>query len=160
VSSQARLVLSPLSSGGSPNRCPAERNSARSKCPPYIRRFHDNYCSGGVHFVVCCRHKNQPVALNSELNLNSLAMDERRYLVGRFVTIQTEIQTGITFARVALSSRSASKTARNTANAHKAYDTARRWAQETLLSRAESKEIADQLQLLKAELAKLNKRSG
>lgn len=83
----------------------------------------------------------------------------RRRNVGAGYAIQTEIKTGLTFAKVALSSRSASKTARNTANAHRAYDTARRWAQEMALTPAESKEIADQLEALKAELAKLETRS-
>jgi DNA-binding response OmpR family regulator len=71
--------------------------------------------------------------------------------------IKVEIQTGQTFARVALNSKDRKKTLRNRAHAQKAYDTARRWAEQRLLPQAESKEIADQLELLKAELGKLEK---
>ncbi len=84
-------------------------------------------------------------------------MAKRRLPAGGLLAIQTEIKTGLTFARVALSSHHASKIARTTANARKAYDTARRWAQETALTPADSKEIADQLEALKAELAKLQR---
>lgn len=73
--------------------------------------------------------------------------------------IKTEIKAGHTFARVALSSRFPIKTARNTAHAQKAYDTARQWTQETELSPDDSIEIADQLERLKTQLEELRKRS-
>ena len=71
--------------------------------------------------------------------------------------IRVEIQTGHTFARVALDSKDRKKTIRNRAHARKAYDTARRWAEQALLPQAVSKEIAEQLELLEAELRKLEK---
>jgi hypothetical protein len=71
--------------------------------------------------------------------------------------IRVEIQTGYTFARVALNSKDRKKTVRNAANARKAYETARRWAEQALVPQAVSKEIADQLELLEAELRKLEK---
>jgi hypothetical protein len=70
--------------------------------------------------------------------------------------IKTEIQTGRTFARVALDATDPKKLARNAANARKAYDTALAWAEKTFLSAADAKEIGDQLQQLKTELAALN----
>ena len=70
--------------------------------------------------------------------------------------IKVEIETGRTFARVALDSPDPKKVARNAANARKAYDTARAWAEKTFLSAADSKEIYDGLGQLRAELAKLN----
>ena len=75
------------------------------------------------------------------------------------MAIMTEIHAGHTFARVAMTSRFSDKRARNTANAQKAYDTARRWTRETALSSEESKEIAEQLELLETDLAKLKKHS-
>ena len=86
-------------------------------------------------------------------------MAHRRSLAAGSFAILTEIKTGLTFAKVALSSRFGSKRARNTSNARKAYDTARRWAEETVLTPEEAIEIDDQLQLLKADLAKLKRRS-
>ncbi len=87
-------------------------------------------------------------------------MPQERYLLPQEVlAIKTEIQTGRTFARIALGSDDPDKTARNTANARKAYDVAREWAGKALLNPAEQREIADQLELLKAELAKLEQHS-
>ena len=80
------------------------------------------------------------------------------WLVSVFFTIETEIKTGRTFARLALDSNDSEKTARNTANAQKAYDAAQRWAERIDLA-AVPKEIAEQLELLKDDLAKLEKRS-
>jgi len=71
--------------------------------------------------------------------------------------IKVEIQTGHTFARIALDSNDPKKTVRNRAHARKAYETARRWAEQALLPQAESKEIAERLESLKAELRKLRK---
>ncbi len=75
-------------------------------------------------------------------------------------TIRTEVETGRTFARIALDARDGEKIARNTANARKAYDTARAWAQTALLSAEDSKQIAEQLELLENDLAKLPKLSS
>ncbi len=75
-------------------------------------------------------------------------------------TIRVEIETGRTFARVALDARDGGKIARNTANARKAYDTARAWVQTALLSAEDSKQIAEQLELLENDLAKLPKLSS
>ena len=45
--------------------------------------------------------------------------------------LKTELQTGITFADVALTARYADKVERNKANARKAYDTALRFLEKT-----------------------------
>lgn len=76
---------------------------------------------------------------------------------GAVEAIKVEIQTGHTFARVALGAKDRKKTVRNKAYARKAYEMARRWAEQSPLPQAESKEIAEQLELLKAELIKLDK---
>jgi hypothetical protein len=87
-------------------------------------------------------------------------MAHRRDLPTQIVhAIKAEIETGRTFASLALSSGDQQKTARNTANARKAYDTARVRAETALLNPTDSKEIADQLELLKADVAKLEKPS-
>jgi hypothetical protein len=72
--------------------------------------------------------------------------------------IKTEIQTGCTFAGIALRSHDPGKIARNTANAQKAYDTARGWIEKGLLDSEDAKEIGEQLGKLKSMLAKLRKK--
>ncbi len=69
--------------------------------------------------------------------------------------IRAEIQTARTFLLVALSSRQASKKTRTAANAWKAYNTARAWAEKEELSPTELKEIAGELENLKADLTRL-----
>jgi hypothetical protein len=86
-------------------------------------------------------------------------MPHQRYSAAQVTAIKTEVQTGQTFARIALGSDDPDKTARNTGYAQKAYDTARAWAERTPLSPDDAKEIGEQLECLKAELAQLaNKR--
>ncbi len=75
------------------------------------------------------------------------------------VAIKTEILTGRTFARIALASDDPKKTARNLDNARKAYSTAQKWADIARLGPADLREIAGQLELLKADLVKLEKHS-
>ncbi len=69
--------------------------------------------------------------------------------------IETEIRTARTFARIALDSADPTKTSRNAANTWKAYKTAKAWLEKTGLNAAERRNIADELEQLKAELAKL-----
>ncbi len=82
-------------------------------------------------------------------------MAQEHYLPAQATAIKTEIQTGHTFAYIALESKDPVKTARNTAYAQKAYDTARMWAERTPVSPADAREIAEHLERLKAELAML-----
>jgi hypothetical protein len=82
-------------------------------------------------------------------------MAQEHYLPAQATAIKTEIQTGHTFARIALDSDDPDKTARNTAYAQKAYETARGWAERMLLSPADAKEIGEQLERLKTELTQL-----
>ncbi len=82
-------------------------------------------------------------------------MAQEHYLPAQVTAIKTEIQTGHTFARIALDSGDPEKTARNTANAQKAYDTARGWAEKPLLSPDDAKEIGEELDSLRAELRRL-----
>lgn len=82
-------------------------------------------------------------------------MAHRRYWLAGITALKTELETGLTFSRVAAASDDRSKKARNTANARKAYDTARRWAAKVVLTPADSKEIEAAFERLKANLAKL-----
>ncbi len=84
-------------------------------------------------------------------------MAKRHYLPVQATAIKTEIETGHTFARIALNSTDPQKTARNASYARKAYDTARMWADKVVLDTADSKEIGEELEKLKAELAQLTK---
>ncbi len=85
-------------------------------------------------------------------------MAHRRYWVAGVNALKTELETGLTFSRVALNSKdNANKRARNTANARKAYDTAQDWAAKLALTPADSKEVAAGFERLKANLAKLEK---
>ncbi len=85
----------------------------------------------------------------------NMAQRQRHYLPVQATAIKTEIQTGHTFARIALNSNDPQKVARNTSYARKAYDTARVWVERVALDPADSQEIGEQLERLKAELAKL-----
>ncbi len=82
-------------------------------------------------------------------------MPYEHYLPAQATAIKTEIQTGHTFASIALGSNDPEKIARNTGYAQKAYDTARGWAERTLLSPEDAKEVGEKLDRLKAELTRL-----
>lgn len=85
-------------------------------------------------------------------------MPNPHYSPAQVTSIKTEIHTGHTFARIALGSGDPDKIARNAAYAQKAYDTARAWTERTLLDAEDAREIGEQLERLKAELAKLRQR--
>ncbi len=84
-------------------------------------------------------------------------MAHPHYSAAQVTALKTEVHTGRTFARVALGSDDPDKIARNTANAQKAYDTARVWIGGASLDAEDAKEIGEQLEQLKAELARLRK---
>ncbi len=69
--------------------------------------------------------------------------------------LKTELAVGITLSSLALQSSDTNRAARNTANAVAAYDSARRLAEKVVLSRGDSKEIAEQFTRLEAQLTKL-----
>ncbi len=96
------------------------------------------------------RGKHYPVAVG-------MNMAHPHYSAAQVTAIKTEVHTGRTFARVALGSDDPDKIARNTANAQKAYDTARVWIGGASLDAEDAKEIGEQLEQLKAELARLRK---
>ena len=69
--------------------------------------------------------------------------------------IHTELETGLTLARVASVARYQDKIDRNRANARKAYDTALKYIARTALPSGESAEIQHKLEKLKRELQQL-----
>jgi len=69
--------------------------------------------------------------------------------------VKTELSIGLTFSGIALDSNDPQKTARNTANARKAYDTALLLVHKLALAAAEKSETDVSFARLKAELAKL-----
>jgi hypothetical protein len=71
--------------------------------------------------------------------------------------LRTELETGLTFARVALSARDEDKIRRNQLNAQKAYDTFCRYFANAAISEAESNEMHATAAELKGLLGKLDK---
>lgn len=71
--------------------------------------------------------------------------------------ILTEIESGLTFAKLALDARDEDKRERNIDNAHKAYDTARKFVQERPIEdEAVQAKIATGLDQLKEHLIRLD----
>jgi hypothetical protein len=79
--------------------------------------------------------------------------DEYRQSTLHFVN--TELDTGLTFARIAIGSKTRSKKERNSANARKAHQSALHMLQQLSLSKGEASAIADKLSTLKSSLEKL-----
>ena len=69
-----------------------------------------------------------------------------------------ELETGLTFSRIASDSRYSDKRDRNRANARKAYDTALGWTKRLSLNAEDSLEVGEKLKKLKAALEKLGER--
>jgi hypothetical protein len=69
--------------------------------------------------------------------------------------VKTELQTGITFADLALSAKHKDRRERNTANARKAYDTALRFMDTVSPTPEIDADLNDRLQHLRAQLEKL-----
>ena len=71
--------------------------------------------------------------------------------------LRTELQTGLTFARVALSARpnDIDKIQRDTKNAREAYDSFLKFRERVSLSEDEKQEITEQAEKLKDALRKL-----
>ena len=69
--------------------------------------------------------------------------------------IQAELDTGLTFARVAASAKYENRRERNLANARKAYDTALDFMSRSAFPNAESAELQDKSNELKRELQRL-----
>jgi len=82
-------------------------------------------------------------------------MAKRRYWPEGVEAVKIELEAGLTFSHLALTSKNRNTKARNTVNARKAYSTAQGWAAKILLSPTDSKEIAANFQRLAAALAKL-----
>lgn len=69
--------------------------------------------------------------------------------------LHTELDTGLTFAQIALHSPFAETKRRNQANARKAYDMFLRWRKETPMSRAEAAEMQEKSSRLESALKDL-----
>jgi hypothetical protein len=69
--------------------------------------------------------------------------------------LRTELHTGLTLARLALSADRKDKHERNRMNARKAYDAVLRFAPRIMLRRDEAKEIKSRLSELKSDLQSL-----
>jgi hypothetical protein len=66
--------------------------------------------------------------------------------------LMSELETGLTFANLAMDSSDAEKIATNTRNARKAYETILRFLPETALTQTDEREIAAALSALQSEL--------
>ena len=82
-------------------------------------------------------------------------MAKQRYWPTGVTALKTELEAGLAFSHLALTSKNRNTKARNTANARKAYDTAKRWAGKITLSPIDSEEISANFQRLAVALAKL-----
>lgn len=71
------------------------------------------------------------------------------------VFLKTELQTGLTFAKVALESKDPNKILRNTLNARKAYDTLLHFLKEAELNNADQVKVQQLLRKLKSDLLEL-----
>ena len=112
------------------------------------------------HFADLNKQSKKLARRTAELQRQSAQLYEDALKLQQSIpALKAEIQTGRTFAGIALDSVDPKKTARNLTNARKAYDTARAWAKKVPLSPADSKDIAEQLEVLKADLASLEKHS-
>ena len=72
-----------------------------------------------------------------------------------FEFLKTELETGNTFAKVALSAKHADKLERNRANARKAYDTALKFFGTASVDTASAVELKRLLEDLRAKLGEL-----
>lgn len=79
--------------------------------------------------------------------------DEYRQSSIQFVN--TELDTGLTFARIAVGSKTGSKKERNRVNARKAYDSALHMLVQLSLSKEEESTISEKVSALKSNLEKL-----
>ena len=72
--------------------------------------------------------------------------------------LRAELQTGLTFATVALAAKHQDKIDRNRVNARKAYDSFVRYASRVVLSDREQRELNQPLAELRRRLTKLGER--
>ena len=82
-------------------------------------------------------------------------MAKQRYWPTGVTALKTELEAGLAFSHLALTSKNRNTKARNTANARRAYSTAQDWAAKILLSPTDSEEISANFERLAAALAKL-----
>lgn len=116
--------------------------------------------SAGLRSRIVREHARDVVARSRQIRKHpdGFDMNLHEFTARAVVTIKTEIETGHTFSRVGLESNDRNTMARNLASARKAYDIARAWAEKTQAPPVATKEIADQLELLRADLTKLEQR--
>jgi hypothetical protein len=72
-----------------------------------------------------------------------------------FQFVNAELDTGLTFARIALGAKGPNKVERNRMNARKAYDSALHFLPSTSLSTDEAGAIKEKISVLEAALTKL-----
>lgn len=72
--------------------------------------------------------------------------------------VSAELDTGLTFARIALGAKGRAKIDRNRVNARKAYDSARHFLATTSLNAEESRRINDKFAALKSNLEQLGEK--
>lgn len=72
-----------------------------------------------------------------------------------FSFVNAELDTGLTFARIALGAKGSNKIERNRTNARKAYDSAMHFLPSTSLSSEEERMIKEKTSALEAALTKL-----
>jgi len=72
--------------------------------------------------------------------------------------VNAELDTGMTFARIALGAKGRTKIERNRMNARKAYDSALHFLANTSLNAEESRRFKEKFDALKTSLEKLGER--
>jgi hypothetical protein len=72
--------------------------------------------------------------------------------------VNTELDTGLTFARIAVGSTTGSKKERNCVNARRAYDSALHILQQVSLSKDEASAIGEKIAALKSSLEELGEK--
>ncbi|HEX5435414.1 MAG TPA: hypothetical protein VFY05_14340 [Candidatus Angelobacter sp.] len=72
--------------------------------------------------------------------------------------VNTELDTGLTFARIALGSKTRAKIERNRVNARKAYNSALHFLAETSLNAEESRRVKEKFAALKSNLERLGEK--
>jgi hypothetical protein len=75
-----------------------------------------------------------------------------------FQFVHVELETGLTFARIALGAKGANKIERNRTNARKAYDSALHALSSLVLDNEQTATVREKVNALKASLEKLGEK--
>jgi len=100
---------------------------------------------------------HNPGAAKDAILLRMNETSERRadFHHSGFSFVNAELDTGLTFARIALGAKGSDKVDRNRVNARKAYDSAMHFLPSTSLNTEEAGAIKEKISALQAALTKL-----